>query len=166
MLSHALLNEPYSSQLIGGTSELDQQAMLLCLIPSLSPYWVFNLAMWMRQASRFQLYCQEGHAEIRARWLVCVPFIRAHIKRKGRVCGFHPSGPGVFCFHAEVRWGSEGLKLVYCQGGEVWTWCTVKKRKIFLQSVFTKSSLRHTQTHITGFPPPSFWVSFSFLYAF
>lgn len=133
--------------------------MVLCLIPSLSPYWVFKLTMWTRQASRLQLCYQEGHAEIWARWLVCAPFIRAHIKRKGSVCGFHPSGPGVFRFHAEVRWGSEGLKLVYCQGGEVWTWCTVKKRKIFLQSVFTKSSLRHTQTRITGCPPPRKFLS-------
>ena len=44
-LSYTLLNEPYSSQLIGGASEVDQHAMVLCLIPSLSPYWVFKLTM-------------------------------------------------------------------------------------------------------------------------
>lgn len=45
VLSYTLLNEPYSSQLIGGASEVDQHATVLCLIPSLSPYWVFKLTM-------------------------------------------------------------------------------------------------------------------------
>ena len=39
---------------------------------------------------------------------VCVPFISAHIKRRGRVCGVQPSVPGVYCFHAE------GNKRVVC----------------------------------------------------
>lgn len=101
VLSYTLLNEPYSSQLIGGASEVDQHATVLCLIPSLSPYWVFKLTMCMRQASRFQLCWQRKATLSHGRHGFCV---RHSSERalKGAECGFQPSVPGADCLHAEV----------------------------------------------------------------
>lgn len=114
VLSYTLLNEPYSSQLIGGASEVDQHAGVLCFIPSLSPYWVFKLTMWMRPASRFQL-CRQRRPlwEMGNMASVCAIHQSEHEKEKS-VC-FQPSVRGVYCFHAEVCWGSE-----------VWIWHIIK----------------------------------------
>lgn len=146
-LSYTLLNEPYSSQLIGGASEVDQHAMVLCLIPSLSPYWVFKLTMWMRQASRFQLCWQrrplwemgnmavcvchssvptlkgEGECVVFSLlYLVCIAFM---LRRTGGV----RAKAGVLS-----RWRS--LDLMHCQ-----------EEKDSFAKCFHKYSLRHTNTY-------------------
>lgn len=115
VLSYTLLNEPYSSQLIGGASELDQHATILCLLPSLSPYWAFKLTMCMRQASRYQLCWQRR--PLREMGSV-VPVCGIHQRK-------HQREPSVVFRLLYLVWtafvlrcvGEWGLSPVYWQGG-------------------------------------------------
>lgn len=114
VLSYTLLNEPYSSQLIGGASEVDQHAMVLCLIPSLSPRWVFTLTMWLQQGARFQLRWQRPPLwEMGNMASACAIHQREHYRER---TAWFPT----FCTWCVLlsRWGvlgQWGLNLVYCQ---------------------------------------------------
>lgn len=152
------LMEPYSSQLIGGASEVDQHAMVLCLIPSLSPSWMCKLIVWLHGASIFQPCSQPRPLWVMAMWLLCAPGIRGALKTEEciifnflyLVCIlFMPRCGGGGRRGRAVRSSSDvvsrwwGLNLVFCQ----------EKTDTAAKCVH-KESLRQTQAHCNVF-----WVS-------
>lgn len=142
VLSYTLLNEPYSSQLIGGASEVDQHAVVLCLIPSLSPYWVFKLTMWMRQASRFQLcWHRRPLWEMGNMASVCAIHQREHSKEKSvwfsTFCTWCVLLP---CWGVLGKWG---LNLVDCQ----------EKEDVFAKCFHKMKSETNSNTYYRVFSP-------------